>query len=95
MATCPSPTKRERFRCQCCHRVFQLTYHYEARKPGVKEQIVDMAFNGAGVPNASGVSAVTVYSSLPTTMKRESRALKSRSLRWPSTVPVFAIPPER
>ncbi|OZI14715.1 hypothetical protein CE195_06800 [Sodalis-like symbiont of Philaenus spumarius] len=24
-----SPTKRERFRCQCCHRVFQLTYHYE------------------------------------------------------------------
>ncbi|OZI14655.1 hypothetical protein CE195_07195, partial [Sodalis-like symbiont of Philaenus spumarius] len=23
-----SPTKRERFRCQCCHRVFQLTYHY-------------------------------------------------------------------
>ncbi|OZI15240.1 hypothetical protein CE195_03000 [Sodalis-like symbiont of Philaenus spumarius] len=29
-----SPTKRERFRCQCCRRVFQLTYHYEARKPG-------------------------------------------------------------
>ncbi|MGX8942460.1 IS1-like element transposase [Symbiopectobacterium sp. Eva_TO] len=44
-----SPTKRERFRCHCCRRVFQLTYRYEARKPGVKEQIVDMAFNGAGV----------------------------------------------
>lgn len=44
-----SPTKRERFRCQCCCRVFQLTYRYEARKPGVKEQIVDMAHNGAGV----------------------------------------------
>ncbi|OZI15590.1 hypothetical protein CE195_00510 [Sodalis-like symbiont of Philaenus spumarius] len=41
-----SPTKRKRFRCQCCRRVFQLTYRYEARKPGVKEQIVDMAFNG-------------------------------------------------
>ncbi|OZI14727.1 hypothetical protein CE195_06665 [Sodalis-like symbiont of Philaenus spumarius] len=40
-----SPTKRERFRCQCCRRVFQLTYRYEARKPGIKEQIVDMAFN--------------------------------------------------
>ncbi|OZI14677.1 hypothetical protein CE195_07045 [Sodalis-like symbiont of Philaenus spumarius] len=37
-----SPTKREHFRCQCCRRVFQLTYHYEARKPGVKEQIVDL-----------------------------------------------------
>ncbi|OZI15042.1 hypothetical protein CE195_04465 [Sodalis-like symbiont of Philaenus spumarius] len=34
-----SPTKRERFRCQCCRRVFQLPYRYEARKPGVKEQI--------------------------------------------------------
>lgn len=44
-----SPTKRERFRCQCCCRVFQLTYRYEARKPGVKEQIIDMAHNGSGV----------------------------------------------
>ena len=44
-----SPTRHERFRCQCCCRVFQLTYRYEARKPGVKEQIVEMAHNGAGV----------------------------------------------
>ncbi|EIC83152.1 IS1-like element transposase [Serratia sp. M24T3] len=29
--------------------MFQLTYAYEARKPGVKEQITEMAFNGAGV----------------------------------------------
>jgi transposase-like protein len=29
--------------------VFQLTYAYEARKPGVKEQITEMAFNGSGV----------------------------------------------
>ena len=28
---------------------FQLTYSYEARKPGVKEQIVEMAHNGAGL----------------------------------------------
>ncbi|XYX39749.1 IS1 family transposase [Candidatus Erwinia dacicola] len=26
-----SPTKRERFHCQCCRRVFQLIYRYEAR----------------------------------------------------------------
>ncbi|ARF50487.1 transposase (plasmid) [Pantoea stewartii subsp. stewartii DC283] len=44
-----SPTKRERFRCQRCRRVFQLSYCYEARKPGAKEQITEMAFNGAGV----------------------------------------------
>lgn len=39
----------DRFRCRDCHRVFQLTYVYEARKPGVKEQITEMTFNGAGV----------------------------------------------
>ncbi len=43
------PAKRERFRCQPCRRVFQPTYSYEARKRGVTEQIVDMAFNGASV----------------------------------------------
>ncbi|EBZ5052415.1 IS1 family transposase, partial [Salmonella enterica subsp. enterica serovar Poona] len=30
----------DRFRCRDCHRVFQLSYTYEARKPGVKEQVV-------------------------------------------------------
>ncbi|CAQ82968.1 is1-family insertion element protein [Photorhabdus asymbiotica] len=29
--------------------VFQLTYTYDARKPGVKEQLVEMAHNGAEV----------------------------------------------
>ena len=29
--------------------MFQLTYRYEARKPGVKDQITEMAFNGVGV----------------------------------------------
>ncbi len=43
------PKGHDRFRCRDCHRVLQLTYRYEARKPGVKEQITEMAFNGAGV----------------------------------------------
>jgi len=29
--------------------VFLLTYTYKVRKPGVKEQIVDIAHNGSGV----------------------------------------------
>lgn len=33
----------DRFRCRDCHRVFQFSYTYEAR---IKEQIVEMAFNG-------------------------------------------------
>uniref|UniRef100_UPI00384E2D0B IS1-like element transposase n=1 Tax=Enterobacter cloacae TaxID=550 RepID=UPI00384E2D0B len=40
-----NPKGRDRFRC----RVFLLTYTYEARKPGVKEQIAEMAFNGVDI----------------------------------------------
>lgn len=59
----------DRFRCQDCHRVFQLTYSYEARKPGVKEQITEMAFNGAGVRNTArtlkvGININTVIRTL-------------------------------
>ncbi len=35
--------------CCDCHWVFQLTYCYESRKSGVKDQITEMVFNGAGV----------------------------------------------
>ena len=38
-----------RFRCRNCRRMFQLDYTYKVSTPGVKELIVDMAFNGAGV----------------------------------------------
>ncbi|AHA65173.1 Transposase [Shigella dysenteriae 1617] len=34
-----NPKGHDRFRCRDCHRVFQLTYTYEARKPGIKELI--------------------------------------------------------
>lgn len=44
-----SSSQHERFRCKSCKRVFQLNYTYVARKPGVKEKIVDMAHNGSGV----------------------------------------------
>ncbi|EAW0942060.1 hypothetical protein D7H20_12400 [Salmonella enterica] len=44
-----SSSRHERFRCRPCRRVFQLSYTCEACKPGVKEHIVDMAFNGADV----------------------------------------------
>ncbi|GKV76986.1 insertion element iso-IS1N protein InsA [Pectobacterium carotovorum subsp. carotovorum] len=44
-----TPKGRDRFRCRDCYCVFLLTYTYEARKPGVKEKITEMAFNGAGV----------------------------------------------
>ncbi|AHA64416.1 Transposase [Shigella dysenteriae 1617] len=32
-----NPKGHDRFRCRDCHRVFQLTYTYEACKPGIKD----------------------------------------------------------
>lgn len=49
------PEGHDRFRCRDCLRVFQLTYSYEARKPGVKEKITEMAFSGSGVRDTAGV----------------------------------------
>ncbi len=42
-------TGYQRFRCLDCKRTFQLDYAYEAWKPSVREKIVDMAMNSAGL----------------------------------------------
>lgn len=49
-----------RYRCPACPHVFQLTYTYEARKPGVKDKIVDMAFNGSGVRDTARVLKIGI-----------------------------------
>lgn len=49
-----------RYRCTVCPHVFQLTYTYEARKPGVKDKIVDMAFNGSGVRDTARVLKIGI-----------------------------------
>lgn len=62
-----SSSQQERFRCRICGRVFQLSYVYEARKPGIKEQIVEMSINGAGVRDTARklkVAANTVIKAL-------------------------------
>ena len=48
-----------RYRCPACPHVFQLTYTYEACKPGVKEKIVEMAFNSAGVRDTARVLKIS------------------------------------
>ncbi|AHA67684.1 Transposase [Shigella dysenteriae 1617] len=63
-----NPKGHDRFRCRDCHRVvFQLTYTYEARKPGIKELITEMAFNGAGgfaIPQDTEIGINTVIRTL-------------------------------
>ncbi|WP_373367667.1 IS1-like element transposase [Serratia fonticola] len=40
--------------------MFQLAYAYEVRKPGVKEQITEMAFNGAGVRDTARTLKIAI-----------------------------------
>ena len=35
----------QRCRCNCCGKSFQLSYRYNARVPGVKEQIIGLTLN--------------------------------------------------
>ncbi len=69
-----NPKGRDRFRCRDCHRVFQLTYTYQTRKPGMKELITEMAFNGAGVRDTARTLKIginTVIRTLKNSRQRE------------------------
>nr|AKN39890.1 Mobile element protein [Vibrio tasmaniensis] len=62
----------QRFRCLECKRSFQLDYAYEAYKPKVKEQIIDMAMNSSGVRETSRVLKVG-YNTVLRTLKNSRR----------------------
>ncbi|WP_092874936.1 IS1 family transposase [Izhakiella capsodis] len=72
-----NPKGHDRFRCRDCHRVFQLTYVYEARKPGVKEQITEMTFNGAGVRDTARVLKVGINTVIRTLKKLAPKRITS------------------
>lgn len=64
----------QRFRCLDCKRSFQLDYVYEAYKPRVKEQIVDMAMNSSGVRETARVLKVGYNTVLRTLKKTHVKA---------------------
>ncbi|EPL7543803.1 IS1 family transposase [Klebsiella pneumoniae] len=72
-----NPKGRDRFRCRDCHRVFLLTYTYEARKPGVKEQITEMAFNGAGVRDTARTLKIGINTVIRTFKKLAPKRITS------------------
>jgi len=43
----------QRWRCKGCKKSFQLHYTYNARKPGMKEKIIEQTLNSAGVRDIS------------------------------------------
>jgi transposase-like protein len=64
----------QRWLCNHCGKSFQLTYQYNARKPGVKEQITVLTLNSSGVRDISrnlGINKNTVVSELKKNAQRE------------------------
>ena len=71
-----SPRGIQRYRCLACKRSFLLDYAYEACKPGVKEKIVDMAMNSAGLRDTGRVLNVG-YNTVLRTLKNSNQG------KWP------------
>ena len=64
----------QRWRCIQCRKSFQLSYQYNARKPGVKEQIIELTLNSSGVRDIGrilGINRNTVVSELKKNAQRE------------------------
>ncbi|EHK2844457.1 IS1 family transposase [Escherichia coli] len=72
-----NPKGHDQFRCRDCHQVFQLTYCYEARKAGVKDQITEMAFNGAGVRDTARTLKISINNVIRTLKKISPRRITS------------------
>jgi transposase-like protein len=41
------------WRCNNCKKYFQFEFRYNARKPGIKEQIIELTMNSSGVRDIS------------------------------------------
>ncbi|WP_143827614.1 IS1 family transposase [Xenorhabdus bovienii] len=62
-----------RYRCYACSKVFQLAYTYQACKPGVKEQTIDMAMNNSGIRDTARVLKVATATVMKTLKKLNPR----------------------
>jgi transposase-like protein len=64
----------QRWRCNFCRKSFQLSYRYNARKPGVKEQISELTLNSSGVRDIGrilGINPNTVVAALKKNAQRK------------------------
>jgi transposase len=66
-----SSVGEQRYYCKSadCRKTFQLTHHYEACKPGVKEQISNMAMNGSGIRETARVLSMGINTVINTLKK--------------------------
>tara|TARA_B100000579_G_scaffold379771_1_gene347326 strand:- start:472 stop:792 length:321 start_codon:yes stop_codon:yes gene_type:complete len=66
---------KQRYRCcnlECEKKSFILDYTYTAYKPGVKEQLIDMAINGSGIRDTARVLKIARNTVLTTIKKKEN-----------------------
>jgi transposase-like protein len=65
----------QRWFCNECGKSFQLDYSYNARKPGVKEQISELTLNSSGVRDIGRILKIsknTVVTELKKNTKNQS-----------------------
>lgn len=58
-----SRSGHQKYRCFACRKVFQLEYSNRACQKGMKEQIIELAMNNAGIRDTSrslGVAVTTI-----------------------------------
>ena len=62
----------QRYRCknESCRSTFILNYTNNGCKPGIQDQIVEMAMNGSGVRDTSRVLGVSINTVISTLKKR-------------------------
>ena len=68
-----SISKQQRYHCRECNKYFQLDYVNNASKPGVKEQIIEMAINGSGVRDTVRVLKVGINTVIRTLKKSRAK----------------------
>jgi transposase len=64
-----SISKQQRYYCGSCSKYFQLDYINNGSKPGIKEQILEMAINGSGVRDTVRVLKVGINTVIRTLKK--------------------------
>jgi len=53
------PNGAQRWHCYECGKSFQLDYHYNARKPGIKSRITELTLNSSGVRDISRILSIS------------------------------------
>jgi transposase-like protein len=69
----------QKYRCFACQKVFQLEYTNRACQPGMKEQIIELAMNNAGIRDSSrslGVAVTTILRVLKNSAPDASQPLR-------------------